>query len=140
MANVPGGHLDTGRILSLRRAGGKARFYRNQRAYVRFGLLAVAVLLAPLLFAQGAPRVTGIEPSSGKVNDNVTVKGENLGKGSVADAFLSDDKTDYKATIVDQAAEKVVIKIPQVKSGDYNISIQVGKNIYIQPVRFKVQE
>ena len=140
MANVPDGHSGTGRILSLLRSGGRAVCYRNKEACVRLVLLAAAVLVAQLVFAQGVPRVTGIEPSSGKVNDNVTVKGENLGKGSVSDAFLSDDKTDYKATIVDQAAEKVVIKIPQVKSGDYNISIQVGKNIYIQPVRFKVQE
>ena len=35
-------------------------------------LLATVVLVASLVFAQGTPRVTGVEPSSGKVNDNVT--------------------------------------------------------------------
>ena len=141
MANVPCGHLDTGGILSLLRAGGRAVRYRNKAAYVGLRLLAAAaVLLAPLVFAQSVPRVTGIEPSSGKVNDNVTVKGENLGKGSVSAALLSDDKADHKATIVEQATEKIVIKIPQVKSGEYNISIQVGNNIYIQPLRFMVQD
>ena len=140
MAHVPDGHLGAGGIFSLLRAGGKAGCYRNKRAVVTLWLLAATVLLAPLVFGQAAPRVTGIEPLSGKVNENVTVKGENLAKGSVSDVFLSDDKTDYKATVVEQAAEKIVIKIPQVKSGEYNISIQVGNNIYIQPVRLKVQE
>lgn len=140
MANDPDSHWDTGGILSLLGTGGKEGRYRNQETYMRLLLLAAAFLLASLVFAQGIPRVTGVEPLSGKVNDNVTVKGENLGKGSVANAFLSDDKTDYKATIVEQAEEQIVIKIPQVKSGEYSISIQLGKNIFIQPVRFKVEE
>jgi IPT/TIG domain len=106
----------------------------------RLFLLAVAVLLASLVFAQGTPRVTAVEPSSGKVNDNVTVTGENLGKSTVAAAFLSDDKTDYEATLVEQAEGKIVIKVPQVKAGDYHVSLQVGNNIYIQPVRFTVQK
>ena len=41
---------------------------------------------------------------------------------------------------MDQSDEKIVMKVPQVKSGDYNISIQVGHNIFIKPVRFTVQE
>jgi hypothetical protein len=32
------------------------------------------------------------------------------------------------------------MKVPHVKPGDYNISIQEGNAIYIQPVRFTVQE
>jgi hypothetical protein len=97
------------------------------------------MLLASLALAQRAPRVATVEPSSGKANDNVTLTGENLGKGAVSAAFLSDDKTDYKAMLVEQAEEKIVMKIPQVKSGDYKVSLQVGDNIYIQPVRFTVQ-
>jgi IPT/TIG domain len=105
----------------------------------RWGLLAAAVFLASLVFAQGAPRVTGVEPLSGKVNDNVTVRGENLGKDAVSAVFLSDEKDDYKATVVEQAAGRIIVKVPQVKPGDYNISIQVGDKIFIEPVRFKVQ-
>ena len=99
-----------------------------------------AVALAPMLLAQGSPHVTGVAPASGKVNDTVAVAGENLGKGSVVAVYLSDDKTDFKAAVVDQAADKVSIKVPQVKAGDYNVSIQVGGNIFIQPVRFQVKE
>ena len=53
--------------------------------------------------------------------------------------FLSDDTTDYKATVVEQADAKIVMKVPQVKAGDYKVSVQAGNNIYIQPVRFTVQ-
>ena len=66
--------------------------------------------------------------------------GENLGKGSVSAVFLSDDKNDTKATLVEQGAAKIVIKVPQVKPGSYNISIQAGDKIMILPVKFEVQE
>ena len=105
----------------------------------RWFVLVGTVLLASLACAQGNPRVTGVEPASGKVNDNVTVTGENLGKSTVSAVFLSDDKTDYKATVVEQADAKIVMKVPQVKAGDYKVSVQAGNNIYIQPVRFTVQ-
>jgi hypothetical protein len=101
---------------------------------------ALLTLLGPLLFAQGSPLVTAVDPSSGKVNDTVTVAGENLGKGTVSAVFLSDDKTDYKATLVEQDEEKIVMKVPHVRPSRYNISIQTGNAIYIQPVRFTVQE
>jgi hypothetical protein len=100
--------------------------------------LAAITLLAPLVFAQTSPHVTAVDPSSGKVNDHVTLTGENLGKDSVAGVFLSDDTTDYKATVVEQTAEKIVMEVPQVKPGDYNVSIQVGNKILILPIRFKV--
>jgi IPT/TIG domain len=105
----------------------------------RWFVLVEAVLLASLACAQGNPRVTGVEPASGKMNDNVTVTGENLGKSNVSAVFLSDDKTDYKATVVEQSDGKIVMKVPQVKAGDYKVSLQAGNNIYIQPVRFTVQ-
>jgi hypothetical protein len=41
--------------------------------------------------------------------------------------------------IVQQASDKIVLKIPQVKPGDYNVSVQAGAAIYIQPVRLTVQ-
>ena len=105
-----------------------------------FLLAAAALLTASLATGQNSPRVTGVEPSSGKADSNLTVSGENLGKESVTNVFLSDDATDYKAAVVEQSAGKIVAKVPKVKAGDYNVSIQVGNNIFIQPVRFKVQE
>src|ERR1700758_2881150 len=66
-------------------------------------LLAGMILFASLAVAQNAPQVTGVDPDTGKVNDTVTVSGSNLGKASVSSVYLSDDKNDYKATIVDQS-------------------------------------
>lgn len=105
-----------------------------------FRLGWAVVLLASFVWAQAGPRVTGVEPTSGKVGDRLSVIGENLGKDAVEAAMLSDEEKDYPAVVVEQTAEKIVMKVPQVKSGDYNVSLKVGNNIYIQPVRFTVQE
>ena len=104
-------------------------------------LAAIALLLLPasLLRAQDVPHITGIDPTSGKVGDQITVTGENLGKNRVVAVFLSDAKTDYKAAVVEQSPEKIVMKVPQVSAGDYNVSIQVGNQILIEPYRFTVQ-
>ncbi len=105
-------------------------------------LTAFAALLAlPLCstLAQNSPSVKAVEPTSGKVNDSISVEGENLGRSVVSAVYLSDEKSDYKAVIVQQASDKIVLKIPQVKPGDYNVSVQTGAAIYIQPVRFTVQ-
>jgi len=110
------------------------------KANRKFILLLALALLSPLLLAQSNPQVTGVDPASGKVNDDIAIAGENLGKATVVAVYLSDDKMDYKATIVDQSAEKIVMKVPQVKAGTYNISVQVGTNILIKPVKFTVQE
>jgi hypothetical protein len=103
-------------------------------------LLAGVVLLSSLAVAQNAPQITGVDPASGKVSDTVTVSGNNLGKASVSSVYLSDDKNDYKATIVDQSDDKITMKVPQVKPGDYNVSVQVGDKLFIKPVKFKVEQ
>lgn len=102
--------------------------------------LAAAMIFSSLVLGQGAPQVTAVDPAAGKVNDTITVSGDNLGKASVSSVYLSDDKNDYKATIVSQTDDKIAMKVPQVKPGDYNISIQVGDKLFIKPVRFKVEE
>jgi hypothetical protein len=106
---------------------------------MRWLFLAAVVLFSSLAVAQNAPQVTGVDPESGKVNDTVTVSGSNLGKATVSSVFLSDDKNDYKAVIVDQSDDKITLKVPQVKAGDYNISVQVGDKLFIKPVKFKVE-
>lgn len=106
---------------------------------MRWLFLATVVLFSSLAVAQNAPQVTGVDPESGKVNDTVTVSGSNLGKATVSSVFLSDDKNDYKAVIVDQSDDKITLKVPQVKAGDYNISVQVGDKLFIKPVKFKVE-
>ena len=113
---------------------------RGRSLYKRWVLLAGVILFSSLVVAQNAPQVTGVDPDSGKVNDTVTVSGSNLGKATVSSVYLSDDKNDYKATIVDQSDAKITMKVPQVKAGDYNVSVQVGDKLFIKPVKFKVEQ
>ncbi|MGA8013879.1 MAG: hypothetical protein WB949_15730, partial [Candidatus Acidiferrales bacterium] len=76
---------------------------RKRFARASFVLLAAAALLAlpaRLLVAQGTtPRVTAVDPPSGKANDMVTVTGESLEKSHVSAVFLSDDKDDHKVSV-----------------------------------------
>ena len=125
----------------------KAEGYVSYIAHTKWTLLVAAVLFAaaafliPLALAQGnTPKIASVDPPSGKVSDTVTLMGDNLGKSSVVGVFLSDDKSDYKATLVSQAADKIVIKVPEVKPGRYNLSVQSGARILILPVRFTVEE
>ncbi|HVB58223.1 MAG TPA: IPT/TIG domain-containing protein [Candidatus Acidoferrales bacterium] len=138
MAQVPASHSDP-RAPAARGTREKASLPCSKWMLASFGILFVMLLLTPLSFGQSAPRITSVAPITGRVNDSITLTGENLGKSSVAGVFLSDDKNDYKAALVDQSPEKIVIKVPQVKPGGYNVSIQVGAQIYIEPVRFTVQ-
>jgi hypothetical protein len=136
MAYDPARHSGPGKVSSL---PGRV-FHRNRMAFRRYILFAAVAVLCPLILAQSNPQVTGVDPSAGKVNDSLALAGENLGKGSVSAVFLSNDKEDFKATIVEQTPEKIVVKVPQVKSGIYNVSIQVGDKLLIKPIRFTVQE
>jgi IPT/TIG domain len=116
------------------------------RASVKYAIFAAAVLFAALpplalrVFAQSTtPHITTVDPASGKVGDTVTLTGTNLGKSTVVAVYLSDDKSDYKGTLVEQAAEKLVFKVPQVKAGGYNLSVQIGAQILILPTHFTVE-
>jgi hypothetical protein len=113
---------------------------RSRSPRLRWLFLAGVVLFSSLAIAQNAPQVTGVDPGSGKVNDTVTVSGSNLGKATVSSVFLSDEKNDYKAVIVEQSDDKITMKVPQVKPGDYNVSVQVGDKLFIKPVKFKVEQ
>jgi IPT/TIG domain len=111
------------------------------RTLYKVVLIAALLLLclAPRTVAQSSPKITTVAPAAGKVNDSVTLTGENLGKDSVSAVFLSNDKDDFKATVVEQGSAKIILKVPDVKSGGYNISIQEGDKILILPLKFTVQ-
>ena len=112
----------------------------KRSGYGKWAAALLVLFLVPLLFAQNAAKVSALDPTSGKVNDTVTLTGENLDKDNVAAVFLSDDNEDFKATLVEQAADKIVMKVPQTKVGGYNISIQVKDRILILPLKFSVTE
>lgn len=112
---------------------------RRKLSRIAFAIAMLVLSVAPRIPAQNAPKVNMVDPLKGKVDDSVTLTGQNLGKDSVSGVFLSDDKDDFKATLVQQDSAKIVLKVPQVKSGGYNISIQEGDKILILPLRFTVQ-
>src|SRR5260370_5262538 len=76
----------------------------RRRMILKISFIAIVLLfcLAPRAGGQNAPKITAVASAAGKVNDSVTLTGENLGKDSVSAVFLSDDKDDYKATLVEQ--------------------------------------
>jgi hypothetical protein len=146
MTGVTIRHPNARAVLSLElpspKDGRFANGARTARAMLAAAVFCAALFsLAPRTFAQSSsPHITAVDPASGKVNDTVTVTGTNLGKGSVTGVFLSDDKSDFKATLVDQSAEKLVFKVPQVKAGAYNLSVQIGAQILILPTHFTVEQ
>ena len=83
--------------------------------------------------------LTAVEPGSGKPGETATAWGENLADSSVVAVFLSDTKSDYKVMVLEQTPEKIVFKVPSVEPASYNVSLQVRSNIYIHPVRFKIE-
>ena len=140
MAHAPATHSGPSKISTRPKTRDRKLGRRDWKAFRRFALFIAVILMSPLILAQSSPQVTSDDPPSGKVNDSVTVTGADLAKGSVSAVFLSNDKEDFKATIVEQSAGKIILKIPQVKAGNYNISVQVGDKILIKPVRFTVEE
>ena len=140
MATLSAGGPVFGKISATTLTVRARSFLRGWNLSKRWLILAAVIAVASVAIAQNTPNVTAIDPSSGKVNDTVTVTGNNLGKAAVSSVYLSDDKSDFKAAIVDQGDDKITMKIPQVKAGSYNISLQVGDKLFIKPVKFTVQE
>jgi Rieske Fe-S protein len=129
-----------GKIPLFSRTRRATNIHRDWHSFRRWVILAAVIVATSAAMAQNTPQITAVDPSYGKVNDTVTVSGNNLGKALVSSVYLSDDKSDFKAAIVEQGDEKITLKVPQVKAGNYNISLQVGDKLFIKPVKFRVQE
>ncbi len=140
MATLSASRPGFGKALLSSTTGKGNRSGRSGSFGKQWVFLAGLILFGSLAAAQTAPQVTGVDPDSGKVNDTVTVSGSDLGKAAVSSVFLSDEKNDFKAAILDQSDVKITMKVPQVKPGEYNVSIQVGDKLFIKPVKFKVEE
>ena len=108
-------------------------------------LLATLIAPAPMTAQEAIPRCATVEPMSGKVGTDITVTGENLGKASVAELYLTDGKNDIKLVLADQTDTTLKTKIPAgAKVGErYKLMILTkGKEpkLIEQPVRFEVEE
>src|SRR5579872_7602538 len=105
MANSPAYGSGSARFGRLSRVENGTACFGRRRTIQKIGVitgLLFLLCLSPRAVGQSSPKITGVAPATGKVNDSVTLTGENLGKDSVSAVFLSDDKDDFKATLVEQ--------------------------------------
>ena len=104
--------------------------------------LLMACFCAGMLLAADTktPRVTAVDPDTGKVGEVATAKGENLDKDVVADLYLTDGKNDVKAVIMERAADSIKFKIPQIKPGRYRLMTASKTSMIEQPVVLEVAE
>lgn len=108
-------------------------------------LILLAALIVPLsLYGQAAmPRMTTVEPATGKVGDELTVTGENLDKPNVAKLYLTDGKNDIEVAMTGQAATTIKFKIPaSAKPGRLALMILTrGKEpkLIEQPVKVTIE-
>jgi|SRR5579871_669766 len=102
---------------------------------------AVLLLGAAALAFQAVPRLMSVDPESGKKGDVVSAKGENLGKASIAELYLSDPKNDTKAEIAEQSDTQIKFKVPGVAPGRYHLTTLSAKrdSMVEQPVVFTVE-
>jgi hypothetical protein len=105
--------------------------------------LLIALALSPALVSfAGFPRVTTVEPDTGKVGDIVTAKGESLDKSSIGEVYLTAGSHDTKVEITEQTEAQIKFKVPQnVKAGRYHILVLTAdeKSLVEQPVVFTVE-
>ena len=107
-------------------------------------VLAVLLFVPALLTAQEVfPRMTSVEPATAKGGEVVTAAGENLGKATVAEVYLTDGKNDVKVEITEQDATAIKVKIPgSVKPGRFSLMVMTTSKpprLIEQPVRVTVQ-
>ena len=106
---------------------------------------AVPLLFAAtlVLFGQEAmPRMSSVDPSSGKAGDVVAVTGENLDKANVDKVYLIDDKNDLVCEITGQTATEIKFKIPAKATGRMALMIlTTGKEPkqIVQPVKVTIE-
>ena len=118
---------------------------------MRLSFLAVVVVALfsfPLILSAQTsfPRMTTVEPMTAKIGDVVTASGENLDKNNVSEIFLTDNKSDFKVQITEQAAAAIKFKVPEsVKAGRFGLVIRTpGTQAnpvkdYVQPVKVTVE-
>jgi hypothetical protein len=112
--------------------------------------LFVSLLVAAsfAVHAQSAtPRMTSVDPDSGKRGDIVIVTGENIGKDHVAKLFLTDGgdgKNDVEVQIIEQTDTTIKFKIPaKTPSGRLALMILTSSKpaqLIEQPVKLSIDD
>jgi hypothetical protein len=112
--------------------------------------LLVSLLLAASFAAyaqSGTPRMTAVDPDTGKRGDIITVSGESLGKDHVAKLLLTDGgdgKNDVEVQIIEQTDTSIKFKIPaKAISGRLALMILTTtkpQQLIEQPVKLNIEE
>jgi hypothetical protein len=108
---------------------------------------ALPLFLAASLaaFAQQAmPRMSTVDPGTGRAGDEITVGGENLEKAQVAKVYLTDGKNDTLVDLTEQTATSLKFKIPtKAIAGRFALMLlTTGKEpkLIEQPVKLTVEQ
>jgi len=90
------------------------------------------------------PLITSVEPDSGRIGDELTAKGNDLGSDSVAALYLTDGKIDLKAPVLEQKATSIRFRIPVgAKPGRFALMVLttgIEPKLLEQPVKITVEE
>jgi hypothetical protein len=110
---------------------------------MRLSFIAPLLLVGIAAWAQDTmPRMSTVEPGSGKKGDVVAVTGENLDKANVSKIYLTDGKNDLECVITGQSATEVKFKIPDKATGRMALMILTsGKEpkLIEQPVKVSIE-
>jgi hypothetical protein len=107
-----------------------------------FIVILLAMVCGAALAQQSMPRMTSVEPGTGKSGDVIVVAGENLTKDAVAKVYLTDGKNDVEVQVTEQAATSLKFKIPAKVQGRMALMIQTaGKDAKLieQPVKLTIE-
>ncbi len=107
-----------------------------------FIAILLAVVCVAALAQQSMPRMTSVEPATGKSGDVIVVAGENLTKEAVAKVYLTDGTNDIQVQVTEQTATSLKFKIPAKAKGRLALMIETsGKDAkqIEQPVKLTVE-
>jgi len=110
---------------------------------MRLSLIVPLLLIGVAAWAQEAmPRMSSVDPASGKKGDVIAVTGENLEKPNVTKIYLTDGKNDVECVITGQTATEIKFKIPEKASGRLALMILTGgkePKLIEQPVKLTIE-
>ncbi len=87
-----------------------------------FVVVLVLATAAAMAGFQGMPRCSAVDPDTAKSGDAVSITCENADKITAADLYLTDGKTDTKATIMDKTGTQIKFQVPKIKPGRYHVA------------------
>ena len=103
---------------------------KNKVVWLVIGCLIVGLFLVVLARGIGnypfwsQPQVTAVDPPTGLPGEILTMLGRDLGKSKVAEVYLTDGKSRWRAEIVHQSAKDIRFRIPaDVDAGTLHLLI-----------------